>query len=127
MGKEEKIIWTLLLSRDHRDKGPGTLAAMLVESTWRGWKSLFHILEQHNYLHTSEVVGPVVVHKRDDTEVRNKRVVKALGRWKIESNSHILEIVNNTIDKTHNIPENNAVRKKATLPEGHILHLHIYD
>ena len=27
--------------RDHRDKGPGVLASMLIEDTWRGWKSLF--------------------------------------------------------------------------------------
>ena len=32
--------------RDHRDKGPGALASMLIEDTWRGWKSLFPSINQ---------------------------------------------------------------------------------
>ncbi|XP_065908787.1 protein adenylyltransferase FICD-like [Dysidea avara] len=33
--------------RDHRDKGPGALASMLIEDTWRGWKRLFESID-HN-------------------------------------------------------------------------------
>jgi len=32
--------------RDHRDKGPGALASMLIEDTWRGWKKLFESFNQ---------------------------------------------------------------------------------
>ena len=32
--------------RDHRDKGPGALASMLIEDAWRGWKRLFQNINQ---------------------------------------------------------------------------------
>ena len=113
--------------RHHGVKGPGTLAAMLIEGTWRGWESLFNILEQHKL--TLAIIGPVVVHKRDITEVRNKKVIEALRHRNIKNISHILEIVNNAIDEAHDVQaqaENDAVRKQITLPENVILYLHIY-
>ena len=32
--------------RDHRDKGPGALASMLIMDTWKGWKRLFQNINQ---------------------------------------------------------------------------------
>jgi len=32
--------------RDHRDKGPGALASMLIEDTWRGWRRLFQSISE---------------------------------------------------------------------------------
>ena len=58
--------------RKNRDKGPGTLAAMLIEGTWRGWKIL---LEKHDFF-TSMInpIGPVAVCKSDDIQVRNEKI-----------------------------------------------------
>ena len=49
-GEEENIkddyLEAIIECRDHRDKGPGALASMLIEDTWRGWKSLFQSIKQ---------------------------------------------------------------------------------
>jgi len=38
---KENYLKAIIECRDHRDKGPGALASMLIEDTWRGWKKLF--------------------------------------------------------------------------------------
>lgn len=47
-GKEmkENYLKAIIECRDHRDKGPGALASMLIEDTWRGWKKLFESFNQ---------------------------------------------------------------------------------
>ena len=120
----EDYVNAIVECRDNRDKGPGTLAAMLIEGTLRGWKNLFCILKQHNL--TSKMVGPVVVHKGDTVEDRNKKITKALERCNVESSSQIFECVARAIDEEHAMTESDAVRKKVTLSDDVILHLHIY-
>ena len=79
----EDYIDAIVECREHRDKGPGTLAAMLIEGTWRGWKSLFRILEQRNLTSAVPIGGPIVK-KSDTVDVTNKKVTQALERLKIE-------------------------------------------
>ena len=38
---KDDYLKAIIECRDHRDKGPGALASMLIEDTWRGWKRLF--------------------------------------------------------------------------------------
>ena len=38
---KDDYLRAIIECRDHRDKGPGALASMLIEDTWRGWKRLF--------------------------------------------------------------------------------------
>lgn len=120
----EDYVNAIVECRDNRDRGPGTLAAMLIEGTLRGWKSLFCILERHNL--TSKMVGPVVVHKGDTVEDRNKKITRALKRFNIESSSLIFECIVRAIDEEHDVTESDAVRKKVPLSDDIILHLHIY-
>ena len=112
--------------RDHRDKGPGTLASMLIEGTWRGWKNLFRILERENFT-TSKVVGPVVVMKSDDKQTRNDKVIRALKQANIaeSDNPRVLGCVTNAIDEAH-VSDDVAVRKIVQILDVD-LHLHIYN
>ena len=110
--------------RKNREKGPGTLAAMLIEGTWRGWKSLFHILDERNL--TLKVVGPVVVHQRDAIEDRDKKIIDAIKRYNTKSDSHIPECVPEAINEERDIPDKDGVRRKVPLCDDTVLHLHIY-
>ena len=121
----EDYVNAIVECRDNREKGPGTLAAMLIEGTLRGWQNLFRILERRRDL-TSKRVGPVVVHKGGTVEDRNKNITRALKRYNIESSSQILECVARAIDEEHDVTESNAVRKMVSLSDDVILHLHIY-
>ena len=85
--------------RKNREKGPGTLAAMLIEGTWRGWESLFHIFDECDL--TLKVVGPVVVHHRDTTENRDKKIIDAIKQYNTKTNSHIPECVPEVINEEH--------------------------
>ena len=38
---KDDYLKAIIECRDHREKGPGALASMLIEDTWRGWKYLF--------------------------------------------------------------------------------------
>lgn len=42
---KDDYLKAIIECRDHRDKGPGALASMLIEDTWRGWKRLFQNIE----------------------------------------------------------------------------------
>ena len=67
----EDYMSAIVECRKNREKGLGTLAAMLIEGTWRGWESLFRILVERDL--TLKVVGPVVIHQKDTTENRDKK------------------------------------------------------
>ena len=43
---KDDYLKAIIECRDHRDKGPGALASMLIEDTWRGWKRLFKSINQ---------------------------------------------------------------------------------
>jgi len=43
---KENYLKAIVECRDHRDKGPGALASMLIEDTWRGWNKLFESLHR---------------------------------------------------------------------------------
>ena len=43
---KDDYLKAIIECRDHRDKGPGALASMLIEDTWRGWKRLFQSIKQ---------------------------------------------------------------------------------
>ena len=43
---KENYLKAIIECRDHRDKGPGALASMLIEDTWKGWKKLFESFNQ---------------------------------------------------------------------------------
>ena len=43
---KDDYLKAIIECRDHRDKGPSALASMLIEDTWRGWKSLFQNINQ---------------------------------------------------------------------------------
>ena len=110
--------------RKNREKGPGTLAAMLIEGTWRGWESLFRILVERDL--TLKVVGPVVIHQKDTTENRDKKIIDAIKRYNTKTNSHIPEFVPEVINKEHYVPDDDAVGIKVPLCNDAVLHLHIY-
>ena len=122
----EDYIKAIVECREHRDKGPHTLAAMLIEGTWRGWKSLFRILEQRNLISAIPIGPVVVVTKSDTTEDTNKKVTKALEQFSVEVKPDMLERVTKEIREAH-VSANDALRKVVTLSEGVELHLHIYD
>ena len=42
---KDDYLKAIIECRDHRDKGPGALASMLIEDTWRGWRRLFQSIE----------------------------------------------------------------------------------
>ena len=121
----EDYLNAIVECRDHRDKGPGTLTAMLIEGTWRGWKSLFRILEQRNL---TPLIPLAVVRKSDAVDVTNKKITEALKQCKVEVKPDMLKVVTKTINKAHRDPSgNDAVREVVTLSEGIHLYLHIYD
>ena len=43
---KDDYLKAIIECRDHREKGPGALASMLIEDTWRGWKRLFQSIKQ---------------------------------------------------------------------------------
>ena len=59
----DDYIEAIVKCRENPEKGPGELAAMLVESAWAGWNSLFYNLERRDQLKTGVRVGPIVVQK----------------------------------------------------------------
>ena len=123
----EDYLNAIVECRKNRDKGPRTLAAMLIEGTWRGWKSLFSILEQRNLISVIPIEPLAVVNKSDAVEVTNKKVTEALKRCKVEVKPDMLEVVTKAINQAHHDASgNDAVRQVVTLSEGVHLHLHIY-
>lgn len=124
----EDYLEAIVECRSHRDKGPGTLAAMLIEGTWRGWKSLFDNLEKNNFLTSTISIGPVVVGKSDGIQLRNAKILDAFKRFNVEDESHtsMLELVDRAIEEVCDASENIASRKTVRLPKNVDLYLHIY-
>ena len=42
---KEDYLKAIIECRDHRDKGPGALASMLIVDTWRGWERFFQSID----------------------------------------------------------------------------------
>ena len=127
----EDYLNAIVECRMKRKKGPGTLAAMLIEGTWRGWKNLFSILEQNNLLTpTVKVIGPIVVKKSEDVQQRNERMMKVFKRFSVEVQSDMVERITKAINDANvsaDDQDDNADIKRITLCVGIELHLHIYN
>ena len=126
--RREDYLDAIIECRSHREKGPATLAAMLIEGTWRGWKNLFDNLEKNNLLTSINPIGPVVVSKSDNVQYRNEKIVEVFRRFDIEDKLHasMLQHVNTVIEEVNDASENVASRKTVQLSENIDLYLHIY-
>ena len=126
--RREDYLDAIIECRSHRDKGPATLTAMLIEGTWRGWKNLFDNLEKNNLLTSINPIGPVVVNKSDDVQLRNAKLVKIFRRFDIEDKLHasMLKHVDTVIEEVSDASEDVASRKTVRLSENIDLYLHIY-
>ena len=60
-------IQAIIYCRENPDKGPGKLAAMLIEGANIGWKELFRYLESGGLL-----AGPIVIEKSSKSDIPNK-------------------------------------------------------
>ena len=70
-GRSERkdYIDAIIDCRNHPDKGPGKLAAMLVEGAWKGWKSLFENVKRRG---SGVIIGPIVVEKSKTHKTRER-------------------------------------------------------
>jgi len=119
----EDYINAVVECRDNRDKGPGTLAAMLVEGAWRGWTSLFNILEQYNLLYPKKFIGPIVVSKSNES--RMQKIIDALAGFDIVLQADMLQLVAQRMDDETNTSDK-AVPMKIDLSKDFDLILHLY-
>ena len=127
-GKEgrDNYINAIVECRDKRDRGPGTLAAMLIEGTWRGWTSLFYNLGENSLLSPKRSFGPIVVSKSESDESKREKISKSLQRFKIEPRPDLLDCVIQAIDHETSLSDDNAVLKVISLSPDADLRLQIY-
>ena len=127
----EDYLNAIVECREDRKKGPGTLAAMLIEGTWRGWKNLFSILEQNKLLTpVPKVIPPVVVERSDSIQQWYEKIAEVLKRFNVEFQSDIVDSITKAMDEVNVSTDDQddvAHRIKVTLPGGVELHLHVYN
>ena len=115
--------------RNNRKMGPGTLAAMLIEGTWRGWNNLFRILADQNLLDASIPIGPIVVNRSDNLQQKKDKITSSFERFHVEVQSDevdtIIEKINGANVSADDLDDFDSIT--VTLGGNIVLKVHVYN